>query len=89
MKTLNLIAILGGFASLILPYTHPEIGNWMSIGWGLLFLSWIADGFRTDEMLFLINAHREENPLAFWLTALLWFCFSIMFILKPFFPAYF
>lgn len=89
MKTLNIIAILGGFASMVVPYYDPELGHWLGIGWGLLFLSWVFQGINEGNTLFLIRADKKEDPLAFWLTTILWFLFSLVFILKPFFPAYF
>ena len=89
MKQINLIAIIGGFASMVVPYYNPEIGHWLGIGWGLLFLSWVVQGIQNGESLFIIRSTREEDPLGFWLTTILWFLFSVVFILKPFFPAYF
>ncbi|OSY87397.1 hypothetical protein WH52_10980 [Tenacibaculum holothuriorum] len=88
MKKINLIAIIVGFASFFIPFIYPETNKWFSIGWGLLFLSWVFQAVNSGSTQFLSIATKENEPLEFWLTNVLWFLFSMVFILRPFFPEY-
>lgn len=89
MNKINFIAILIGFASFFIPFVYPESAKWFNVGWGLLFLSWVFQAVRVGTTQFLGIADKDKQPVEFWLTNVLWFLFSLAFLLRPFFPEYF
>lgn len=48
--------------------------------WGLLFLYWSIDGFRTSNAFLLSSVSRSDDQVLFWLIQTAWVVFGIWII---------
>ncbi len=56
--------------------------NWP---WGVLFLYWVFNGWRTGVAYLVEDIERGEYPVLYWLIMFTWLWLSIYMILEPFF----
>ncbi|MBT2132297.1 hypothetical protein [Aliiroseovarius lamellibrachiae] len=56
--------------------------------WGLLFLWWLVPTIMTGQTALVFDVTRDEDPILFWIVAILWALFGLMMIAANLFPAY-
>lgn len=56
--------------------------------WGLLFLWWLVPSIMTGQTALVFDISRDQDPVLFWIVAILWAVFGLMMIAASVFPAY-
>ena len=55
--------------------------------WGLLFLFWTVQSYRTGYAFLLSEVTRDEDPVLYWLIQVAWVVFGILLITADFLPS--
>ena len=48
--------------------------------WGLLFLFWSIQGFRSGHAFLIEDISREDHPLLYWLISAMWAGFGLWYL---------
>lgn len=56
--------------------------------WGLLFLYWSVQSYRTGYAFLLSDVTREEDPVLYWLILIAWTVFGILLVMADFLPGW-
>lgn len=56
--------------------------------WGLLFLFWTVQSYRTGYAFLLSEVAREQDPVLYWLILTAWTVFGILLIMADFLPGW-
>ncbi|SLN33152.1 hypothetical protein [Ruegeria meonggei] len=56
--------------------------------WGALFLWWLVPSIMTGQTALVFDITRDQDPILFWVVAILWAVFGLMMIAASLFPSY-
>ena len=69
-------------------FLYAAYVGWQS-PWGVVFLLWTYQHARMGSTFLLEPIEKEEHPVFFWLTTLMWVLFCVLMILEDFMPQLF